>query len=75
MTGAAEAVADIDDSIMRNVYASVSHKNQTGASTLSHDKANRVLEKLSHQFPSKINSLVNTILFECENWTLTEDLQ
>ena len=54
-------------------------KDQTGASTLSHDKAGNIVEKQTISFPTKnipYRSLVLLVLlYGCENWTLTADLE
>ena len=52
-------------------------KDQTDASTLSHDKASNVWKNNAISFTTKIKlckSLgLSTLLYGCESWTLTAD--
>ena len=54
-------------------------KDQTGASALSHDKASSTMEKQRHQFSHKIkiykSPVLSILLYGCESWTLTADLE
>ena len=53
-------------------------KDQTGTSTLSHDKASNTMEKQSHQVSYNIkltkSIFLSILLYGYESWTLTADL-
>ena len=54
-------------------------KDQTGASTLSQDKANNTLSKQHYQFAYKESTLqslaLSILICGCDSWTLTADLE